>query len=201
MAQKTKQAAEPLLPQSIKFDPTQDFLAFNMDGREFITSKVKYHLIEILNYRCLNEMNDLIERSKFYALMNLPAMSIEFLDAFRSLYDASEIEIIKKTLRDELVDKFRLNVFCYHFCKGGDVELEKLKSLIKEEIFDDAELEIESKFVRKVAPNKVMYCSMFKIGFKHFFMAKKANSVGIKNKIEEIVDGFYEREAKIQKTE
>lgn len=202
LVQKSKRATEPVLSVKL-FDPLQEFLSFNLDGREFITTKIKYHLVEILNYRCLNEMVEVMERSKFYALMNLPAMSIEFLDAFRALYTPDEAEIIKKTLPADILDRFRLNVYCYHFCKGEEIELDKLKNLIRLDIFDDAEIEIESKYVRKVAPNKNMYCSMFKIGFKHFFMPKMSNvsNGGIKHKIEEIVEGFYVRENKVQKKE
>lgn len=200
MFQKYKQSNEPLLFKSTKFDLTQEFQAFNLDGREFITSKLKYHLIELMNFRRINEMHEIIDRSHFYALMNLPAMSIEFLDAFRSLYDTEEIEIIKKTFSTELLDRFRLNIYCYHFCKGDDVELEKMHDFIRKDIFFDAELKIESKYVRKVAPNKNMYCSMFRIGFTHFFMSNSTNS-GIKHKLEETVEKFYEREAKIKKSE
>lgn len=202
MVRTTKQS-EPILPNSIKFDLASNFSGFNLDGCEFIQTKLKYHLIEINNYRVLNEMTDLIAESKFYALMNLPAMSIEFLHAFRGLYDTNEIELIEKNFKAEFLDQFRLNVFCYHFCKGDETELEKIKNSIKNEILGDSSLDIDSKYVRKVAPNKNMYCSMFKLGFKNFFMKKSSESNGLKNKISEVFDesDCYERENKIQKTE
>lgn len=199
MIQKTKKAEKPVLVSSMKFDPNQQFLGFNLDGREFITTKIKYHLIEMLNYQCLNDMHNTNGHSKFYVLMNLPAMSIEFLDAFRGLYDLKEVESIRNNLPADFINSFRLNIFCYHFCKGEDVELNKLKNLISVEIFSDEKLEIESKYVRKVAPNKNMYCSMFTIGFHHMFMPRSENAQGIKHRIEEIVEGFYERDAKVQK--
>lgn len=199
----TKKADKPVLTSSFTFDPVQQFQAFNLDGREFITSKLKYHLIEMLKYRLLNdEMTDVLSGSKFYVLMNLPAMSIEFLDSFRGLYDSNEVESIRQHFPVEFLTRFGLNIFCYHFCKGEDVELEKLKNLIRSEIFGDETIEIESKYVRKVAPNKNMYCSMFTLRIEHMLMKKSETSgAGIKHRIEEIVEGFYERGAKIQKTD
>lgn len=195
--------------ETFKFDPALQFLAFNLDGRDFIGSKIKFHLVEMLNYRVINEMTELLSSSsssKFYVLMNLPAMSIEFLDAFRGLYSPAEAERIRQHLPADLIDRFRLHIFCYHFCKGEDIELDKLKQLVRVDIFGDEKLAIESKYVRKVAPSKNMYCSMFAIGFEHMFKARgQVDEAGdrerIKHRIDEIVDGFYERGAKIKKTE
>lgn len=194
--------------ETFKFDPAQQFLAFNLDGRDFIGSKLKYHLVEMLNYRTINDMTESLfsGSSKFYVLMNLPAMSIEFLDAFRGLYSPAEVERIRHRLPADLIARFRLHIFCYHFCKGDEIELDKLKQLVRVDIFGDEKMAIESKYVRKVAPNKNMYCSMFEIGFEHMFNEVddgrgSAHRERIKHRIEEIVDGFYERGAKIKKTE
>jgi hypothetical protein len=126
--------------------------------------------------------------------MNLPAMSVEFLDSFVNLYSDEEIEKIKKVLDEKILDKFRLNVFCYHFCKGDETELLKIQQRIKGEIYHEPGLQIESKYVRKVAPNKDMFCTMFQIGFSVFFSKTCA-----KNK--NIDDSADAREAKIQKIE
>ncbi len=105
--------------------------------------------------------------------MNLPALSIEFLDSFYNLYEANEVEIIKKTFDENFLNNFNLNIYCYHFAKCADrsdtVDLDAIKERIKKEIFKDETLDIDSKFVRKVSPNKDMFCSMFKLKFKHMF--------------------------------
>lgn len=188
---------EQVIPtENFKFDPYQFFMAFNLDGREFIRTKVKYHLIEFLNYRLVNKFDFEKENSKYYALMNLPAMSVEFLDSFVDLYTNEEIEKIKQVFDEKILKNFKLNVFCYHFCKGDETELIKIQQRIKNEIYQDQNLNIESKYVRKVAPNKDMFCTMFKIGFDNFF---SKNSMCVKNKAFEDVDDA--REAKIQKIE
>jgi tRNA (guanine37-N1)-methyltransferase len=152
-----------------KFNPLEFFTAFNLDGREFITKKLKFHLIEVLNYRFFNKIDNAeFDKSKFYALMNLPALSVEFLDAFYQLYDESESKIIRDKLDENLLNSFSLNIFCYHFVKGDETEYEKIKHIIRNDIFNDSDLAIQSKYVRKVAPNKDMFCTMFELKFnKH----------------------------------
>ncbi|RNA43422.1 tRNA (guanine(37)-N1)-methyltransferase [Brachionus plicatilis] len=180
--------------EELKFDPNEFFMAFNLDGRDFIRTKFKYHLIELLNYRQANEFD--FSRSKCYALMNLPAMSVEFLDSFTNLYKPDEIDRIKKALKPDLIENFQLHVFCYHFCKGDKTELVKIQERIRHEIYQQPELKIHSKYVRKVAPNKDMYCTMFQIGFKIFFTNGELNP---KNKAVE--DADVNREIKVQKIE
>ncbi len=68
----------PVLESLFNFSPSQDFLAFNLDGRLFIQQKVKYHFIGMLNY-LLKYKPDNVKSMKFHVLMNLPAMSVEFL--------------------------------------------------------------------------------------------------------------------------
>ncbi len=182
---------------NFKFNPSDFFIAFNMDGRDFIRQKVKYHLIEILNYRFVNGIDDAaFTKSKFYVLMNLPALSLEFLDSFNNLYDESETESIKSRLDASLLDNFNFNVFCYHFCKGDETELKKIQENVRNVTYNDPDLEINSKWVRKVAPAKDMYCSMFKLKFKHLFYDERHS---LKKKLtEEEVDN--ENPSKLLKT-
>ena len=164
-----------LKASSFKFSPHEAFVAFNMDGREFIRSKVKFHLIEILNYRLVNKI-DLAEdmnRSKYNVLMNLPALSLEFLDSFNNLYDPEETTVIRQRMDARVLRGFRLSIFCYHFCKGDEAELENIKQSIKKDTYKDENLVVESKWVRKVAPAKDMYCTMFKLGFEHLLYNQK----------------------------
>lgn len=184
-----------LSTESFKFDPYQPFLAFNLDGREFIRTKVKHHLVEILNYRLANSWDLKDPKYRFYVLMNLPAMSVEFLDSFVNLYDSNEIEIIKKNFEESFLDYFHINIFCYHFVKGDQTDLVKVQERIRNDIYQDKDMTIESKYVRKVAPNKDMFCTQFKLGFKHFF---SKNS--LKTKLDsESENDEQKREAKIQK--
>jgi hypothetical protein len=116
--------------------------------------------------------------------MNLPAMSIEFLPSLSNLYDHDESERIQNVLiqnNKEIVgeNEFKFNglqVFVYHFVKTD--EIEKVKASIKNNIFKDSSLEITSRFVRKVAPCKDMFCSMFKLELtKHLLTLHRNDSV------------------------
>ena len=159
--------AEPAILESLfKFSPSQEFAAFNLDARLFIQEKLKYHFIEIIRY-LLKHKKETFATTQFYVLMNLPAMSVEFLDAFHDLYDNDETRLIKESLDEETRNSVCLNIYCYHFAKSNDSELERIQERIRTQIFKDESLKINSKHVRKVAPNKEMYCSMFKLKFGH----------------------------------
>ncbi len=68
----------PVLESLFTFSPSQNFLSFNLDGRQFIQEKLKYHFIGMLNY-LMKYKPDNIATMKWNVLMNLPAMSVEFL--------------------------------------------------------------------------------------------------------------------------
>ena len=165
--------------KSIKFDPSQNFIAFNLDGREFIRNKVKYHFAEMLNYELKKGLS--LEDTKYYVLMNLPAISTEFLDSFINLYTKDESELIKKTLGEDLIEKLHLNIFCYHFVKSTQTDLDTVKTQISNEILKDPKLKIESKYVRRVAPNKDMYCSMMKLKLGKLFYNENHFNENIQN--------------------
>lgn len=69
---------KPVIQSLFNFSPSQDFLSFNLDGRLFIQDKMKYHFIGMLNY-LVKYKPETIKDMRFYVLMNLPAMSVEFL--------------------------------------------------------------------------------------------------------------------------
>ena len=171
----TSKSAEAILAAAsdgFSYDPLQTFFAFNMDGKEFIKSKLKYHLIETLNYREVNKIgsddDDDASKAKFYVLMNLPAIAIEFLHAFRHLYNSDETRLIEQRLGNtSRLDTCKLHVYCYHFAKSEQDDLLAVQARIRSaEVLGDEQLAIESKFVRKVAPNKDMYCSMFELTYR-----------------------------------
>ena len=90
-------------------------------------------------------------------------MSIDFVDAFQNLYNKNETELIKAEFSEETRKSVHLNVFCYHFSKNTEEELKFLQNKISNNILGNKFLKINSKFVRKVAPNKDMFCSMFSL--------------------------------------
>jgi tRNA (guanine37-N1)-methyltransferase len=138
------------------------FQAFNVDGRDFIQTHVRDHL---LHYLQLNKKNNFANKSKVYAIMNLPAMATQFLDAFRELFDSTESENLMDYRED-----FELNIFCYCFAKIDEGGIEEVKNGVKK-IFDE-NIEINSRWVRKVAPNKDMYCLLFKLPLKYLLKKK-----------------------------
>lgn len=165
---------ETLLPSKrFTFNPKELFTAYNMDGREFIRSVVKHHLAEVINYRQVNKIDDTeFTKGKYYVLMNLPALSVEFLDAFVDLYDSVESDLLREKLGESVMANFHLNVHCYHFCRDQKEELDAIQQRIRGSIYGDESLQIESKWVRKVAPSKDMFCSIFKLRFKHLMFNK-----------------------------
>lgn len=169
-------AEQPILKSVFHFSPSQDFLSFNLDGRQFIEEKLKYHFIEILNY-LLKYKPDEVKDMKFYVLMNLPAMSVEFLDAFKNLYDREESTEIKKHFNEDILENVGLNINCYHFSKTLENELEKIQERIKKEIIKDESLDVNSRHVRNVAPNKEMYVTTFNVKFKHLLTNEENEAI------------------------
>lgn len=153
-----------------RFDINQTFVAFNLDGRDFVTKKLKYHFVEMLNYQLKYHPD-----CKFYVLMNLPALSVEFLDAFKNLYDENESKLISEAFDENTRLTSFLNVFCYHFCKNSDEELQEMQRKMRQDLGVDS-LKINSKFVRKVAPNKDMFCSMFGLSLQNLVYHKSSDT-------------------------
>lgn len=148
------------------------FQAFNVDGRIFIRTHVKDHL---LRYLQLNKSNNYVDKSKIYAIMNLPAMATQFVDAFYELFDSTESE----NLRDYRGD-FELNIFCYCFAKIDEGGIEEVKNEMKKNIGE--EIVINSRWVRKVAPNKDMYCLIFKLPLSYLLKKDEIDGVECKKK-------------------
>ncbi|RZC27640.1 tRNA (guanine(37)-N1)-methyltransferase [Asbolus verrucosus] len=114
---------------------------FNKDGREFILGVVKELLLEHLNKR------------NVFIVMNLPAMAVEFLNAFINLYKEEELKQIENPPI----------VIVYCFAKGEDYE-----SIAKKLLFDSIGFDIGSKIieifrVRTVSSLKEMMRIVFKL--------------------------------------
>ncbi|XP_005986475.2 tRNA (guanine(37)-N1)-methyltransferase isoform X1 [Latimeria chalumnae] len=116
---------------------------FNQDGRDFILGPVREELTKVL-------VKD--DKNSVHIVMNLPALAMEFLDAFKGL------------LKDQPPSKSILpTVHCYSFSKDRDPSKD-----VKEraENFLGTSLEgccCSVHPVRNVAPNKEMMCLSFQI--------------------------------------
>jgi tRNA (guanine37-N1)-methyltransferase len=131
--------ANDLNPESIKYlneniknngIEAENIKVFNMDGREFIKESMKL----------LNDGNQGESKVFDHYIMNLPAIAVNFLDAFTSMeWDESPM------------------IHCYLFSKEDD-PLNMVKNALQVD-----ELEAVVHNVRSVAPNKEMYCVSFKL--------------------------------------
>ncbi|XP_066535757.1 tRNA (guanine(37)-N1)-methyltransferase isoform X2 [Hoplias malabaricus] len=127
---------------------------FNMDGREFLRGPVRERLPELMN-----------GSASIHVIMNLPALALEFLDAFRGLLD--------QDMEKELSNKLTLpQVHSYGFSKEDDP---------KKDVVERAEAALgvslqgrcSVHLVRNVAPNKEMMCVSFTVPREVLFAKKK----------------------------
>lgn len=113
---------------------------FNLDGRAFIQGPLKQELPALLK-----------GPASIHIVMNLPALALEFLDAFRGLLD------------QELSCDVNLpRVHCYGFSKGDDPHkdvTERASAIIGFPLKGRCAVHL----VRNVAPNKEMMCVSFTI--------------------------------------
>ncbi|KAM5129200.1 tRNA (guanine(37)-N(1))-methyltransferase [Mantella aurantiaca] len=116
--------------------------AFNVDGREFIRTVLKSELSEYIK--------STERRKHLHIVMNLPAMAVEFLDAFRHLLDM-------EYYRDAILP----TVHCYGFSKDDNPEKDIRKRV--EEYLGSVLESCSIHLVRNVAPNKEMMCISFKL--------------------------------------
>ena len=119
---------------------TESVQAFNLDGREFINTVIKEDLIKQIQSKNLS--------NRFHITMNLPALAVEFLDAFWSILTGQKME-----------EDLKISVHVYCFVKDAqDFKAEALQ-LVKDHLrFDLQEENVQEVFfVRRVAPNKEMY--------------------------------------------
>lgn len=119
---------------------------FNLDGRAFIQGPMKQELPALLK-----------GKAGIHVLMNLPALAVDFLDAFRGL------------LQQEPSGEETLpTVHCYGFSKDNDPETDVVKRASCSLGFP-LEDRCSVHFVRNVAPNKDMMCVTFTLPQKVLF--------------------------------
>lgn len=113
---------------------------FNLDGRAFIQGPVREELPALLT-----------QKAAVHVVMNLPALAIDFLDAFRALLP-----------HDPPSDAQLPTVHCYGFSKEDDPARD-----VMQRASDTIGFSLENcssvYFVRNVAPNKDMMCVSFTV--------------------------------------
>ncbi|XP_017107835.2 tRNA (guanine(37)-N1)-methyltransferase isoform X1 [Drosophila bipectinata] len=137
---------------------------FNKDGRQFILEELKKDLLKRL-------LETDTTSYSIHITMNLPAMAVEFLDAFRGIFKEEELSDLPSNVVYPLVH-------VYSFAKG-----ENTKQLVQELVESnlgttlDDELLQGISFVRNVAPNKDMYRVSFRLSHRLLTTPKEAVSV------------------------
>ncbi|KNC29111.1 tRNA (guanine(37)-N1)-methyltransferase, partial [Lucilia cuprina] len=117
---------------------------FNKDGRDFILNEIREDLLKRWQQPNVNNY-------KIHITMNLPAMAVEFLSAFRGLLaNETSIDFSQKNRQFPLVH-------VYSFAKGTNT-----KELVLQLVEENLQLKLKDNlegvyFVRNVAPNKDMY--------------------------------------------
>ncbi|OMJ22719.1 tRNA (guanine(37)-N1)-methyltransferase [Smittium culicis] len=156
---------------------------FNIDGRQFIRSSFRNLLLEsITKSSKTNEKFKLFD----HVVMNLPATALEFLDAFIGVFhddnlndsddkpssESSKLSETKSSFTGlkEYLNSANLPLIHVHcFSKSDDPNtdiIERAQAAMG--IVDSSEISELSKnakvtWVRKVAPNKDMYCLSFRL--------------------------------------
>lgn len=121
---------------------TQYMKTFNKDGRDFILVDVKTDLIK----RWTSPKDSLRKDYKIHLTMNLPAMAVEFLDAFCGLLSDYSGPITCLPL---------VHVYCF---ARGDDPAQIAKGMVEENLGTKLGTSLQGvHFVRNVAPNKDMY--------------------------------------------
>ncbi|XP_030627745.1 tRNA (guanine(37)-N(1))-methyltransferase [Chanos chanos] len=116
---------------------------FNLDGREFIRGPLKEQLPALLK-----------GSAGVHVIMNLPALALEFLDAFRGLFVDLDYE-------QELSCESNLpHVHCYGFSKEDNPQRDVVQRA-SASLGVSLEGRCTVHMVRNVAPNKEMMCVSF----------------------------------------
>ena len=123
---------------------------YNLDGREFVRTILKFDLLHRWNPACAAVGN------KIHVVMNLPATAIEFLDVFKGLIsfkDLSECNVAPEYIILPIIH-------CYCFSKSSNAltdARERTKSALGVHNLEFCDI----RMVRNVAPNKEMMCVSF----------------------------------------
>jgi tRNA (guanine37-N1)-methyltransferase len=133
----------------------------NLDGREFINTVMKDKLKQIFTEGVDKEGMNVSNISSISVLMNLPALAYTFLDAFSGIL--SDVDNFNTKVPLPIIN-------CYCFTNlpeandkwGGDTDAE-LKHRVTNMVEGLQEDDVTVRFVRDVAPLKLMMCVSFKL--------------------------------------
>ncbi|KAJ1981708.1 tRNA(m(1)G37)methyltransferase [Dimargaris xerosporica] len=160
--------------------------AFNMDGRAFIrhafdqlrqTHGAGFKPYVKPSHRSTRKAATASEPNapkptKFttfqHVVMNLPATAIEFLDALKGLYSGHQAEIARDQVQMPLV-----HVHCFTRSDDPTQDLTERISQVLDFPLDANLPSTQFHFVRKVAPNKDMYCVTFQLPTEVAFKSLK----------------------------
>ncbi|RCI03448.1 tRNA (guanine(37)-N1)-methyltransferase [Rhizopus stolonifer] len=130
------------LCENIKLNKiTQNIKTYNMDGRAFIAKAVHDLSVDTNGQHHFNHF-----------IMNLPATAIEFLDAFRGIYQDKRVSSESLPM-----------IHCHCFTRSSD-PIQDIKQRVCQVM--GASIDIAScnlHWVRTVAPKKDMYCVSFRL--------------------------------------
>ncbi|XP_050336026.1 tRNA (guanine(37)-N1)-methyltransferase isoform X2 [Bactrocera neohumeralis] len=123
---------------------------FNKDGRQFLLEDVKPDLLKRWKEQATADYS-------IHITMNLPAMAVEFLDAFRGFLNDEEA----KEFLNQQLNYPTVHVYC--FAKGEDTKV-LARALVEDNLGLPLTDNLEGiYFVRNVAPNKDMYRVSFRL--------------------------------------
>ncbi|KAF0553532.1 tRNA guanine37-N1-methyltransferase [Gigaspora margarita] len=171
------------LVENIKLNKVHDKVyPYNLDGKLFI-SKAVLDLQKAYDDNAESSKTSKVKSNATlqkqnscnfnHFVMNLPATAIEFLDAFRGLW--KDKETLFKSLNLELP-----MIHCYCFSKSDTPEseiVERINTVLGHPLQEDT---YKIHFVRKVAPNKDMFCVSFRLSHAicyGFFSEKRKQDI------------------------
>lgn len=138
------------LCKNIKLNKVKNELkCSNLDGREFIRTVLKPSMED--HWKKCRETGT---KTSFKVVMNLPALAIEFTDAFRSLFKDIDKDIQPSS--PEMLPYMYIYCFSKSETPEDDVK-QRLENIIGSQLPPNHTIRI----VRNVAPNKEMLCVSF----------------------------------------
>lgn len=128
----------------------ENYHLFNVDGREFL-QQIVFPRIETFQNDLLKdeERQWCLSDAKIVILMNLPELAWKFLDVFPIW--------LRKNVEEKRLWKLPVKIYCYTFSNEENSN-EEIRQRLKD-VFTDIKLNsLSIRFVRKVAPRKLMMC-------------------------------------------
>ncbi|RWS23923.1 tRNA (guanine(37)-N1)-methyltransferase-like protein [Leptotrombidium deliense] len=127
---------------------------FNLDGRDFIKNTLKNHLIQ--DWKSLIDKKEYSNIPTYHVAMNLPAIAVQFLDAFKNLFEAELIKFPDELPISLLLPHIHVYSFVKQHEKGQNLKNDVLK-LIEDVLECKLDVVEEIVEVLNVAPFKYTY--------------------------------------------